>query len=414
MATLLLFVSKRIREASPAADVKILSRYPQGFSKLLKQRFFYELAILRWCRYFEPMEYGDRKIIHIDMDCFYAAVEMRDRPDLRNRPLAVGGSPTGRGVLTTCNYPARRFGLRSALSSREAVKLCPDLVILPPRMNKYREVSLEILEIMKNYALKIERVSLDEAYLDVTDSELFDGSASLIAQKLRADIREKLQLTASAGIAPNKFLAKVASDWKKPNGQYTLAPANIPKFIQTLPVQKVPGVGKSFLAKLSEKNLKTCGDLQAISLNDMTHYWGQWGARLFDLCRGVDLSPVRSERKRKSISVERTFRKDISTWEDLRPWVEELFEELEYRVNKNKIKTNQLKSLGVKMKTQDFQITSLEKTLPFEMGSYLDLSEKHFYNQNKALRLLGLSAKLNEKSEKKNRQQMKFEISPGV
>jgi DNA polymerase-4 len=360
------------------------------------------------------MDYGHRKIIHIDMDCFYAAVEMRDRPDLKNRPLAVGGSPTGRGVLTTCNYPARRYGLRSALSAREAVKLCPDLVILPTRMNKYREISLEILEIMKSYTPKIERVSLDEAYLDVTDSTLFEGSASLIAKQLRTDIREKLDLTASAGIAPNKFLAKVASDWKKPDGQYTLAPADIPDFIKTLPVQKVPGVGRSFLAKLSEKNLKTCGDLQAISLSDMTHYWGQWGARLFDLCRGVDLSPVRSERKRKSISVERTFKKDISTWEDLRPWVENLFEELEYRVNKNNIQTERLKSLGVKMKTQDFEITSLEKTLPFELDSYLDLSQKHFYNQNKALRLLGLGAKLNEKTEKKNRQQMKFELSPGV
>ncbi len=352
------------------------------------------------------MDFGSRKIIHIDMDCFYAAIEMRDRPDLKDRPLAVGGSPSGRGVLTTCNYPARRFGIRSALSSREAVKMCPDLVILPIRMQKYREVSSEIYQILLKYSQIVERVSLDEAYIDVTDSSDCNGQATNIAHSIREEIYSTLNLTSSAGIAPNKFLAKIASDWNKPNGQLTIPPAKIPEFIKRLPLKKVPGVGKSFLSQLQKRNFHTCQDLQQLSINEMVHYWGQWGARLFDLCRGVDHSPVQNKRKRKSISVERTFNQDINSWDKLKPWVNSLFDELSFRINKNNIQLNQMKTIGIKLKTNEFENTTLEKQRPYELKEFLDLAESHFYNQNKPIRLLGLTVKLNEKSPKKDRQQL--------
>lgn len=206
-----------------------------------------------------------RKIIHIDMDCYYAAVEMRDFPEYRGKPLAVGGSSDRRGVISTCNYEARKFGVHSAMATAYALKLCPDLILVPTRMQVYKDVSLQIREIFSRYTQVIEPLSLDEAYLDVSECQQYKGSATLIAAAIRRDILAETGLTASAGIAPVKYLAKVASDLNKPNGQYVITPEAIPEFVKTLSLRKIPGVGKVTAEKLSSLGLNTCGDVQCYS-----------------------------------------------------------------------------------------------------------------------------------------------------
>ncbi len=352
------------------------------------------------------MSSAPRKIIHIDMDCFYAAVEMRDRPDLKSRPMAVGGRPDGRGVITTCNYKAREFGVRSAISSREALRRCPDLVILPHRFAKYKEVSQQVRDIFKRYSLCFEPISLDEAYLDVSDNKQFNGSATRIAEAIRNDIFQELDLTASAGIAANKFLAKVASDWNKPNGQLTIAPTDVDRFIVKLPVKKIPGVGKATFKRMQKMDVETCADLQKFSLEDMRHRFGSFGDRLYDLCRGVDHSTVKPSRQRKSISVESTFFEDLKNWPDIKKKVEKVYDELELRIRKAKLENESFKSLQVKFKTSDFVIASKERALPFSKENFLKLAEDHFLETNEPIRLLGLGCKLDVKSEKKSRGQL--------
>ena len=213
------------------------------------------------------MAQASRKIIHVDCDCFYAAVEIRDDPSLRNRPVAVGGDPNRRGVIATCNYPARHFGVHSAMASSHALRLCPELVIVPANFDKYRKVSAQIHDIFRRYTSLIEPLSLDEAFLDVTDSEQFDNSATRIAEALRQDVRRELGITVSAGVAPNKFLAKVASDWRKPDGLFVIPPDQVDAFVAALPVKKISGVGRVTAERMAGLNLHTCGDLQGMSLN---------------------------------------------------------------------------------------------------------------------------------------------------
>ncbi|MGD8644607.1 MAG: DNA polymerase IV, partial [Chromatiales bacterium] len=227
-----------------------------------------------------------RKIIHIDMDCFYAAVEVRDRPELRGRPVAVGGSAQGRGVLTTCSYEARRHGVRSAMPSARALRLCPDLIILPVDMARYRRVSREIQTILRELTPQVEPMSLDEAYLDVSDCPDYDGSATLMARELRRRIREDQGLTASTGVAPNKFLAKVASDWNKPDGELVIRPEQVADFVRALPVAKVPGVGPVTAARLKTLGIETCGDVQRWTPEGLTRHLGRFGQRLHELAHG--------------------------------------------------------------------------------------------------------------------------------
>ena len=262
------------------------------------------------------------------MDCFYASVEIRDHPEYKNKPVAVAGSSENRGVVTTCNYIARKYGVRSAMPSITAKKLCPKIVFLPVNMQKYRTTSEEIHKIYKCYTKIIEPVSLDEAYLDVTESKYCDGNPALMAQQIRNKIYEDLKITASAGIASNKFLAKIASDWNKPNGQFLIADDEIQDFVLKIPIRRIHGVGKKTEELLKQRKVNTCADLQKISKYDLINLLGKYGETLFHLCRGVDDRIVEPNRIRKSLSVEDTYQFDLITHESCKKELELLYEEL--------------------------------------------------------------------------------------
>ncbi len=338
---------------------------------------------------------SSRKIIHVDMDCFYAAVEIRDDPSLKGKPVAVGGRPDQRGVLTTASYEARKYGLRSAMPSARAVKLCPDLILLPLNFDKYRAESQKVRAIFHRFTEVVEPLSLDEAYLDVTKSEYFDGSATKIAAEIRRQIFEETRLTASAGIAPNKFLAKVASDWKKPNGQFTIAPAMVEQFVKGLKVEKIPGVGKVTARKMHDSNIFTCADLQALSFTQLKKEFGVWGARLYDLCRGIDERPVEVDAERKSISVEYTYNQDLRTVQECLDKLPELYDDFVARIQKYKAGES-IRSLFVKIKFFDFKQTTLEssRTRIPSLETFREMIAAAVKRQNKAVRLIGIGARL--------------------
>ncbi|CAI0948494.1 DNA polymerase IV [Serratia entomophila] len=338
-----------------------------------------------------------RKIIHVDMDCFFAAVEMRDDPSLRDIPLAIGGSADRRGVISTANYPARRYGVHSAMSTAMAFKLCPHLTLLPGCMAVYKEASLHIREIFARYTPLIEPLSLDEAYLDVTDSRQCNGSATLIAQEIRQAIADELNLTASAGIAPIKFLAKIASELNKPNGQYVITPAQVPAFLQQLPLNKIPGVGKVTAKRLEEVGLITCADVQQYDLALLLKRFGKFGRVLWERCQGIDLREVSSERLRKSVGVERTLAEDIHDWEECEALiVDKLYPELELRLRKVKPDLH-IARQGVKLKFQDFQQTTQEHVFPvLNRQDLLEVARQAWRErrEGRGVRLVGLHVTL--------------------
>lgn len=305
-----------------------------------------------------------RKIIHIDMDCFYASIEMRENPNLKGQAIAVGGTPQQRGVLATCNYEARKFGLHSAMSSAEALKRCPHLILLPVNMPLYRQVSTQIHQIFKQYTPIIEPLSLDEAYLDVSFSDLCSGSATWIAQQIRQQIWQELQLTASAGIAPLKFLAKIASDLNKPNGQHTITPTQVNQFIKKLPLKKLPGVGKVMQKKLTQMGLHTCQDIQQNSLINLIQHFGKFGQKLWNYSHGIDDRPVNTHTTRKSLGIETTLFQDIHSLEQAKPILEQLFLKLHQRMQAQfaHIPEHEFKKLSIKLKFDDFTQTTLERT----------------------------------------------------
>ena len=348
------------------------------------------------------MALDTRKIIHIDMDCFYASVEMRDDPSLKGRPVAVGGRAEGRGVLTTANYEARRFGVRSAMSTAKALRLCPDLILIPVHFEKYKAESRRVRSILERFSNRIEPLSLDEAYLDVTGSPFFNGSATRIATEIREIIFQETGLTASAGVAPNKFLAKVASDWKKPNGQFTISPAMVSDFVRHLPVERIPGVGKVTSEKMHRMGLKTCADLQTWSIQKREGQFGSWALRLFDLSRGVDRRSVSCDREHKSSSVETTFASDLRTLGDCLKEVPKLYRTLcERLVRMSQVEG--IRSAVVKMKFHDFQRTTAEKVsdgMP-AVEDFLSLAEHAFLRRSVPVRLIGVGVKY--ASERKRR-----------
>jgi len=247
-----------------------------------------------------------RKIIHIDMDAFYASVELRERPELKDLPVVIA-SHHPRAVVAAASYPARFYGLRSAMSMGQARKLCPQVIVIEPDFAKYRQVSAQIHQIFQQYTSLIEPLSLDEAFLDVTENLKQIPSATEVAMRIREDIFQATGLTASAGVAPNKFLAKIASDWHKPNGICVIKPSQVQGFIQDLPLKKIPGVGKVTQEKLKSLNLETLGDLQQIDEALLIQHFGKYGRRLFLYAQGIDERPVEVERERQQISKETTF-----------------------------------------------------------------------------------------------------------
>ncbi|EOW9207906.1 TPA: DNA polymerase IV [Vibrio cholerae] len=337
-----------------------------------------------------------RKIIHVDMDCFFAAVEMRDNPAYREIPLAVGGHEKQRGVISTCNYQARKFGVRSAMPTAQALKLCPQLHVIPGRMSVYKSVSQQIQTIFQRYTTLIEPLSLDEAYLDVSESTAYQGSATLIAQAIRRDIWQELNLTASAGVAPIKFLAKVASDLNKPDGLYVVTPDKVQEMVDSLPLEKIPGVGKVALEKLHQAGLYVGADVRRADYRKLLHQFGRLGASLWKKSHGIDEREVVTERERKSIGVEHTFSQNISTFQECWQVIEQkLYPELDARLSRAHPQRGIIKQ-GIKVKFADFQQTTIEHVHPaLELDYFHELLEQVLTRQQgREIRLLGLSVML--------------------
>ena len=338
-----------------------------------------------------------RKIIHVDMDCFFAAVEMRDNPTLVSLPLAIGGAAERRGVIATCNYVARRYGVRSAMATAYALRLCPRLVLLPGRMALYSEVSRQVMRIFARYSQIIEPVSIDEAYLDVSDSTLFQGSATRIAEAIRADIRQELQLTASAGVAPNKFLAKIASEQNKPDGLFVLSPADVPPFVRQLALSKIPGIGGKTAERLAQLGLHTCADVQQFPRRQLLYLLGKTGLMLLERAYGIDERPLQTSRERKSVGVETTFPIDIVNEEQGHAMLPELLAELSKRLQRREWQ-GQIARQGVKIKFSDFHQTTVERSVNRFSPQLYDelLHEAWLRGGGKPVRLVGISIGLPE------------------
>ncbi|MGE8497617.1 MAG: DNA polymerase IV [Pseudomonas sp.] len=337
-----------------------------------------------------------RKIIHVDCDCFYAAIEMRDDPSLANKPLAVGGAADRRGVIATCNYEARAYGVRSAMASGHALKLCPDLLIVKPRMDVYKAVSREIHGIFRDYTDLIEPLSLDEAYLDVSDSPHCGGSATRIAQEIRKRVSQELHITVSAGVAPNKFLAKIASDWKKPNGLFVITPDQVDAFVAELPVSTLHGVGKVTADKLARRGIVLCQDLRERGKLMLVREFGSFGERLWNLSQGIDDRAVQTDSRRQSVSVETTYDQDLPDLAACVAQLPQLLEELARRMARLDPSYRPDKPF-VKVKFHDFTQTTLEQAgAGRDLSSYTALLGAAFARGNKPVRLLGVGVRLHD------------------
>ena len=324
------------------------------------------------------------------MDCFYAAVEMRDFPQYQNIPLAVGGT-AARSVLCTCNYIARQYGVRSAMSTKRALQLCPELKIVSGRMSVYQSVSQKIRAIFLQYTDIIEPLSLDEAFLDVTHSSECGGSATLIAEKIRQQIFDELQLTASAGIAPNKFLAKIASDENKPNGQCVVPPHEIENFVKILPLKKIPGIGPKTAKKLKDKGYETCQDIRASNVAKLKLIVGKFATALYQRSFGEDNRALEVSRQRKSLAIETTLAEDLISEKECLAVVNQLFPELEQRLTKHK--NRKIVRQGIKLKFADFNQTTVEQqSLGCDKKTFTDLLSKAILrSENRNIRLVGLT-----------------------
>jgi DNA polymerase-4 len=300
-----------------------------------------------------------RKIVHVDMDAFYASVEQRDDPSLRGRPVIVAWRGN-RSVVCAASYEAREFGVRSAMPAIRAERLCPGAIFIPPDFTRYKAVSRAVREIFSRHTDMIEPLSLDEAYLDVTENKLGLPTATGVARMIRRQIREELNLTASAGVAPNKFLAKIASDWRKPDGLFVIQPSEVSAFLAPLPVSRIPGVGKVTEIRLKEVGVETVGDLRDMGLEALEGEFGRYGRRLYELARGVDSNPVVSNRPTKSISAEDTFERDLPLSE-----TEELIRRLAEKVWSASRKEERVaRTVVLKLKTSDFNIMTRSHTPP--------------------------------------------------
>jgi DNA polymerase-4 len=333
-----------------------------------------------------------RKIIHVDMDAFYASVEQMDNPELKGKPLAVGGSEI-RGVVSAASYEARKFGVRSAISGIQAKKLCPDLIFVPPRFDRYKEISKQIRKIFLDYTDLVEPLSFDEAYLDVTENKKGNPSATLIAQEIRKRIFDEVGLTASAGISVNKFVAKIASDYNKPNGQKTVNPDEVESFLEKLDVKKFYGVGKVTAEKMYQLGIFTGYDLKQKPIEYLEKNFGNSGMHYFQIVRGIHNSAVKPNRKIKSVGAERTFGENLSSEIFMEERLLSIAKELEKRLQKSKISG---KTITLKIKYSDFTLQTRSKTLPYFVNDkhiIVDVAKDLLYQERlkNSVRLLGIS-----------------------
>jgi len=356
-----------------------------------------------------------RKIIHIDMDAFYASVEQLDNPELRGKPVAVGGGGE-RGVVAAASYEARKFRVRSAMSGKLARKNCPKLIFVKPRFERYKEISQKIRAIFFEYTNLVEPLSLDEAYLDVTENKKGNPSASLIAKEIRQRIFDELKLNASAGISVNKFVAKIASDINKPNGQKTIPPEEVLPFLEELPIEKFFGIGKVTAAKMYGLGIFNGKDLKEKTKEFLIQHFKKSGSHYYTIVRGIQYSEVKPNRLRKSVAAEHTFVKNLTSEIFMLEKLEKISEELEQRLIRSKVSG---KTITLKIKYSDFKLQTRSKTLPFYVKEKAILLEtvKELLYQEKTLnsvRLLGISVtNLNihsKKIEKPIDVQLKFEF----
>ncbi|WP_440134602.1 DNA polymerase IV [Chitinophaga sancti] len=335
-----------------------------------------------------------RKIIHIDMDAFYASVEQRDFPEYRGKPVIVGGPPNSRGVVATASYEARKFGVRSAMSSRRAVQLCPEGIFVYPRFDVYKEVSRHIREIFGRYTDLIEPLSLDEAYLDVSVDKLGIGSAIEIAKLIKQAIKDELRLTASAGVSINKFVAKIASDMNKPDGLTFIGPSQITTFMEQLPVEKFHGVGKVTAEKMKKMGLHTGGDLKRLSENEMKQYFGKPGGFYYRIVRGIDEREVQPHRETKSAGAEDTFPVDLTEAEEMNRELERIGGLVTTRLKRHNLKG---RTITLKIKYSDFKQITRNQSLSFATDDLevIVRTAKQLLaavdHEDKAIRLLGIS-----------------------
>jgi len=336
-----------------------------------------------------------RKIIHIDMDAFYASVEQRDNPEYRGKALVVGGLPEGRGgVVATASYEARKFGVRSAMPSKKALQLCPHAIFIRPRFEAYKEVSRRVREIFQRYTDLIEPLSLDEAYLDVTNDKLGIGSAIEIATQIKQAIKDELQLTASAGVSINKFVAKIASDINKPDGLKFIGPSNIEAFMATLPVEKFYGVGRVTADKMKNMGLHCGADLKKLTEDEMVKAFGKPGRFYYQIVRGIDNRPVQPHRETKSLGAEDTFPYDLTEPEEMYKELDKITETVVNRLKRYELKG---RTITLKVKYADFrQITRNQSLLnPVNDGETISTTAKNLLLatglDNVRIRLLGIT-----------------------
>lgn len=351
-----------------------------------------------------------RKIIHIDMDAFYASVEQLDNAELRGKPIAVGSS-SKRGVVAAASYEARKFGVRSAMSSVLAQRNCPELIFVKARFDRYKEISQGIRKIFYDYTDLVEPLSLDEAYLDVTINKKGNPSATLIAQEIRQRIFDELELTASAGISINKFIAKVASDYNKPNGQKTVNPEEVVRFLEELEVRKFYGVGKVTAEKMYKLGIFTGKDLKRKPLEFLENNFGKSGSYYYHVVRGIHKSEVKPHRITKSVGAERTFTKNLSSEIFMLERLEYIAEELEKRLKKSKIAG---KTITLKIKYSDFTLQTRSKTLPYfvaDKNLILETTKNLLYQNHlqNSVRLLGISLS-NLNTEKKKTESLQDSV----
>jgi DNA polymerase-4 len=333
-------------------------------------------------------------ILHVDMDAFYASVEERERPELVGKPLIVGGTPQGRGVVAAANYAVRKFGVHSAMPTSTALRLCPHAIVLPPRLDYYAAVSEQIREIMLRFSPLVEPLSLDEAFIDVTGSELLFGPAAEIGGRIKREIRESVRLVASVGVAPNKFLAKIASDIAKPDGFVVVDPQGVQAFLDPLPVGRLWGVGRVTGASMEQLGFRTIGQVRATSVEILKEHFGAAGEHLWQLAHGIDERLVVPDREAKSISHETTFAEDIDDREVLRAWLVELAEQVACRLRRHNLRG---RTVQLKIRFADFRTITRSKTvaqptdITDEIGrTAVELLENCSVAQGQKIRLVGV------------------------